>query len=121
MPAAARCPRCSTVLRISDALVGRMVGCTQCGAQFQTAAPKAPAPPRAAPIAVTAHRADTAENQENRLPSTAATERPPRTAIWILAAVLALLLPIAGASLFAVFKWDHSRPNASAKRGKGSG
>ena len=74
MPAAARCPRCSTVLRISDALVGRMVGCTQCVAQFQTAAPKCRPRLAAAPIAVTAHRADTAENQENRLPSTAATE-----------------------------------------------
>src|SRR5205807_2170108 len=121
MPAAARCPKCASALMIPDALLGHQVRCQKCGTTFIVAAPRPAAPPPPAPrkaarvpalprpaaITVVARRADADDAAaEQPVEERVAAVRSP--APWVVAAILAFLLPIAAAGGFAALMWSRT-------------
>jgi hypothetical protein len=119
MPVKVRCAECETEAAVPEAVVGRKVRCSKCGAQFVASPGNGVkgngAVPPAAAVTVVARRVG---GRPNRPP-------PPPPAdtgsfLWVVAAVVALLLPIMFAAAFAYVKWDkgdHNSPIAAAGGG----
>ena len=107
MPVKVRCPECESVAAIPDNLMGRKLKCSNCGNQFVASSPsgvKAAVPPPAGATTVVA----------KGVGGRPVPPPPPVQAggsiVWPVAAVFALLLPIAAAAGFAYLKWDRGSP-----------
>ncbi|HEX5269922.1 MAG TPA: hypothetical protein VFW33_05525 [Gemmataceae bacterium] len=120
MPVKVRCAECDAEAAVPDAVVGRKVRCSKCGAQFvalSSTAVKSNGPQQAAAVTVVARRVG-----GRRTPPPPPPAQESGSVLWVVAAVFAMVLPVAGAAAFAYLKWDHggdagNAPGVSGKDG----
>jgi hypothetical protein len=136
MPKTARCANCFNVSPIPDKFLGRKIRCKNCGAEFVATPMKIPAADGVTPAAkptdgagpVTktvdqsgrqSARSTTSSSNAAAVTVVARRVRPAPKAqgspVWLFVAVLALVLPVAGAGGFAAKNWDPGRSNQESK------
>ena len=109
-----RCPQCKAVASLPDEAIGRRIRCTSCETAFA-----------ATPFAGTQKSADTNPFDYRRSAADTLVPPPPRVRKqqaarsglgvgWVLAALAAFLLPVAGAAGFVALKWKRGKSGDAA-------
>src|SRR5947209_373963 len=94
------CPQCRTASTVPDSYLGRKVRCKACNTPFaaadtQSVTAAVPPPlPASAAVTVVARRVGAG---------------PGASGLWAIVAVLAFILPVAGAGVFVALHWGDQR------------
>src|SRR5262249_45227104 len=108
-----QCPECNAISPIPDNVLGRKVRCKNCKAEFVATAREGIKTSRDKPLEIPPEDPGAVITVVARRIGGKAANTAAGSPLWLAVALLALLLPIAGAGAFAALKWN--RPGAGTE------